>query len=76
MPAKEELRKPIYRAASLPTQFHLRAITDELVTKPYGIPFDGLRVEVWKIDFDSTTLRASREKIAERSVDQHGRVKP
>lgn len=76
VPAKEELRKPIYRAASLPAQFHLRVITDDLVTKPYGIPFDGIRVEVWRMDFDSATLKASRKKLAERTVDSHGRVQP
>ena len=76
VPAQEELRKPIYRAASLPAQYYLQAITDDLVTKPYGIPFDGIRVEVWKMAFDSTALKASREKLAERTVDSHGHVKP
>lgn len=76
VPATEELRKPIYRAASLPVEAHLRAITDELVTKPYPIPFTGIRVEVWKINFDSATLRASRVKVAERTVDRNGHANP
>jgi hypothetical protein len=76
VPSTEELRKPIYRAASLPIETHLQALTDELVKKPFTVPFTGIRVETWKMDFDSTTLRASRIKVVSRTVDAEGHAQP
>lgn len=75
VPATEILRKPIYRAASLPSQGRLKLITDDLITKPYQVSIQGIRVEVWKLAFNSSTLRASREKVGELTVDKHGHVK-
>lgn len=74
VPATEALRKPIYRAASLPTRRYMRAILDDLLTKPYEVSIQGIRVEVWKIAFDSASLRASRQKITELTVDRSGHV--
>lgn len=76
VPSTEKLRKPIYRAASLPIEAYLQALTDELVKKPFTVPFTGIRVETWKMDFDSATLRASRIKVASRTVDANGHKQP
>jgi hypothetical protein len=74
VPATEALRKPIYRAASLPTERHLRTILEDLLTKPYQVLIKGIRIEVWKLAFDSAKLRASRIKVRELTVDRSGHV--
>lgn len=74
VPATEDLRKPIYRAASLPTVGHMRTIIEDLLANPYEIPIKGIRVEVWKIAFDEKTMRASRVNVAKMAMDRSGHV--
>jgi hypothetical protein len=80
-PKTEELRKPIYRAASLPSEGHLRVILNELLTTSYKhegssveVPIRGIRIEVWKMAFDRETLRARREAITKVAFDKSGNV--
>ncbi len=72
VPVSQPLRKPIYRAASLPSDRHLRVIIDDLLTKPYEVPIKGIRVEVWKRSFDAESLMALRVKVKEMTVDSIG----
>lgn len=74
VPASQPLRKPIYRAASLPSDRHLKIILRDLLDKPYDVPIQGVRVEVWKMSFDAEALSASRLKIKEMTISEGGDV--
>jgi hypothetical protein len=74
VPASQPLRKPIYRAASLPSDRHLRIILQDLLDKPYEVPIRGVRVEVWKMSFDAETLTASRLEIKQMTLNGGGDV--
>lgn len=73
VPESQELRKPIYRAMSLPTDAHLRVVVDDLLAKDYDAAVRGVRVEVWKMSFDADAWTMTRVKIAEMSGERGGR---
>lgn len=57
---------------SLPTEAALRSIARPLLTRSYPWPIVGVRVEVWKRDFDSASLRARRVKLRELTLFKGG----
>ena len=67
--ARPSYKRAAPRARSFPTPGHLRTLARVVARhNTFTEPTQGVRVEVWKVDFDRQTRLARRAKLAEIAV--------
>lgn len=68
LPGKHRFEDAVYRARAYPTDERLGALAEVLAAEAGGGNVQGLRVEVWKLAFDASTLTVRRVPVAQAAA--------